>query len=216
MPYDICIFDLDGTLTDPGLGITKAYQLALSAFGIHEELDSLKRFIGPPLRDNFRKSCGFSETDTEKAVSIFREYLNKKGLYENKLYTGIPELLQTLTDSGKMLAVATNKSIYYADLTLKYFELGKYFDFISGDTHDGSLTKNGKLTIIQAVLDALDPQRRKQAVMIGDREDDIIGANANSIDSIGITWGYGSHAELEAAGATWIEDSPVALGRLIC
>jgi len=216
MSYDICIFDLDGTLTDPGLGITKGYQLALSAFGIHEELDSLTRFIGPPLWDNFRKSCGLSDSDAEKAVAIYRKYLEEKGLFENFLYPGIPELLQNLVDSGKKLAVATNKTTYFADITVKHFEIDNYFGFISGDEPDGSLTRNGKLGIIRIALDAIDPERKKRAVMIGDRGDDIIGATANNIDSIGITWGYGKRAELEAAGATWIVDSPDALGSLIC
>jgi len=216
MSYDICLFDLDGTLTDPGPGLTKAYQIALSAFGIHEELDSLSRFIGPPLRDNFRKGYGFSEADTEKAVAAFRKYLNEKGVYENLLYPGIPELLQNLVGNGKKLAVATNKVTYLANLTVKHFKIEKYFEFISGDTDDGSLTKNGKLLIIRAALDALDPGGVKQAVMIGDREDDIIGAKANNTDSIGITWGYGSRGELEKAGATWIADSLEALCRLIC
>jgi len=216
MAYDICIFDLDGTLTDPGPGITKAYQIALSAFGIHEELDGLKRFIGPPLRDNFRIKCGLSDADTEKAVEIFRDYLKRKGLYENVLCPGIPELLRDLADSGKKLAVATNKSTEMACLTVEHFQIGRYFDYISGDTNEGSLTKYGKLMIIRAVLDAFDPERIKAAVMVGDRADDIIGAKANGIDSIGITWGYGSRDELEAAGATWIEDHPGALRRLIC
>jgi len=216
MAFDICIFDLDGTLTDPGQGITKAYQIALSAFGIHEELDSLKRFIGPPLRDNFSKECGLSDADTEKAVEIFRDYLRKKGLYENVLCPGIPELLRQLADSGKKLAVATNKNAEMASLTVKHFQIDRYFDYISGDTNEGSLTKYGKRVIIRAVLDALDPEGEKTAVMVGDREDDIIGAKANGIDSIGIMWGYGSRAELEAAGATWVADHPGALLRLMC
>jgi len=215
MPYDICIFDLDGTLTDPGLGITKGYRLALSAFGIDEQLDSLKKLIGPPLRDNFRKTYGLSDADTEKAVAIFRAYLNETGLYENILYEGIPELLRDLTESGIKLALATNKSVNFAHMTVEYFKIGQYFGYLSGDAPDGSLTKNGKQKIIRAALDALDPEGRKQAVMIGDREDDIFGAKANNIDSIGITWGYGSRAELEAAGATRILDSPGELGRLV-
>ena len=202
--YDLCIFDLDGTLSDPQLGITRSYQHALAAFGIHEEAKDLARFIGPPLRDNFKDYYGLSESDTEKAVSIFREYFTDKGLIENTLYPEIPETLQKLKDLGKTLAVATTKVKSFTDIIIDYFDLGKYFTFVAGDDMDGSLTKNGKRDIIRIVLDTLDPKREMKAVMIGDRLYDIIGARENGIDSIGVLWGFGSRTELEEAGATKI------------
>lgn len=209
--YDHCIFDLDGTLTDPKVGITNAYQRALAAFGIHEELDSLARFIGPPLRDNFRVSMGLSESDTELAVGLYREYYSEKGLLENYVYPGIPEALQRLKDHGKTLTVATNKITLYSVQVLEHFKLDGFFECISGDAMDSSLSRNGKRDIINIAIDAADPERKLSTVMIGDRMHDITGARDAGIDSIGITWGYGSRSELENAGATWIADTPEVL-----
>ena len=215
MSYDLCLFDLDGTLTDPKVGITKSYQYALKAFGIDESLESLTRFIGPPLRTNFREYYGFSEADTESAVIKYREYFGKTGLYENEIYPGIPEALQLLKTSGRTMAVATNKLKSYSEKILVHFALDSFFEFVSGDDLDGSLTKNGKRDIVRIALDAIDPERKMSAVMIGDREHDILGAQAEGIDSIGITWGYGSRSELENAGATFILESTEELCRLI-
>jgi len=213
--YDLCIFDLDGTLTDPGLGITKAYRYALASFGIHEELDDLTRFIGPPLRSVFNDVYGFSDSDTEKAVAMFREYYSTEGLFENIIYPGIPELLQYLVDNEKILAVATNKVRPYTTQILKHFKLESYFIFVSADEMDGSLTRNGKRDIIQAVLEAIDPERKLSAAIIGDRKNDVHGARETGIHSIGVTWGYGSREELLDAGATHLADTPDELRRLL-
>jgi len=207
MKYEICIFDLDGTLTDPKIGITKSFQYALTEFGIHEELDSLARFIGPSLRECFQNSYGFSDADTEKAVAKFREYFAETGIFENTVYPGIPAALQTLKDSGKILAVATNKVTEYACQILEHFDLDGYFSFVSGDKMDGSLSKIGKQVVIRIALDALDLNREKAAVMIGDRELDMIGAREAGIDSIGVTYGYGSKTELKNSGAVVTVDS---------
>ena len=215
MSYELCIFDLDGTLTDPKIGITKAYQYALAEFGLHEEPDNLIKFIGPPLRENFKDSYGFSDSDTERAVKKFREYFSQTGLYENTIYPEIPEVLQKLKANEKILAVATNKNAFYSKKILEHFNIDGYFATVSGDDADGNLTINGKRDIIRIVLDTLDPDRKKSAIMIGDREHDIIGAFENGIDSIGIMWGYGSRAELEEAGATMLAETTDDLCRLV-
>lgn len=214
MPYDLCLFDLDGTLVDPKAGITKSFQYALSAFEIKEELDGLKKFIGPPLRESF-KTYGFSDADTEKAVDKFREYFEETGWFENTVYPEIPQTLQRLKGSGKTLAVATSKVKKYAEKILEHFDLGGYFTFVSGDEMDGSLTKNGKREIIRVALKAVDPWRKMPVVMIGDRKHDIIGANETGIDSIGVLWGYGSKDELEAAGASLIAQTTDSLCHFI-
>ena len=207
MKYDIYLFDLDGTLTDPKIGITKSFQYALAEFGIHEELDNLTKFIGPPLRESFG-GYGFSESDIEKAVSKFREYFVKTGMFENTVYHDIPDILQNLKDRGRTLAVATSKVTEYANRILEHFNLAQYFDFVSGDEMDGSLTKHGKRDIIQIALDNLDSERKMSTVMIGDRKHDVLGANDVGIDSIGVMWScYGSRDELETSGATWIVDN---------
>lgn len=215
MPYSLCLFDLDGTLTDPGIGITKSFQYALASFGIHKELEDLTRFIGPPLRESFRDTYGFSDSDTEKAVVKFREYFADTGIFENSVYPDIPELLQMLKDSGRILAVVTSKAAIYAKRILEYFDLDKYFSYISGDEMDGSLTKNGKQDLIRIAINVLDQEREMSAVMIGDREHDIFGACGVGIDSIGNTWGYGPSDELKLAGATHIVNSTEELFRLI-
>ena len=207
MKYELAIFDLDGTLTDPKLGITRSFQYALSAYGIHEELDSLTKFIGPPLRESFRDFYGFSDAEIEKAVVRFREYFTETGIFENAVYPGIPETLQRLKDSGSTLAVATSKVALYAKKILEHFGLAEYFTFVSGDDMDGNLTKNGKRDVLRLALDSLDPKRKMSAVMIGDRKHDVIAASENGIDCIGNLWGYGSRNELEAAGAKLIVDS---------
>ena len=215
MGYNLCLFDLDGTLTDPKTGITKSFQYALSAFGIHEELGDLAKFIGPPLRETFGGFYGFSQPDTEKAVAKFREYFSETGIFENILYPDIPEMLQKLKESGRTLAIATNKAATYTNQILRHLNLDGYFSFVSGDKMDGSLTKNGKREIVRIALDALDPNRAMPAAMIGDRGLDIAGARENGIDGIGITWGYGLRGELETAGAAWIADCADELCRLI-
>jgi len=215
MPYDLCLFDIDGTLTDPKPGIVGAYQYALSQFGISEEPDRLTMFIGPPLREVFREFYELAECDVERAVARFREYYAKKGMHENSVYPGIPDTLQALIDNGRTLAAATNKTKAVAEATLGHFGLAGYFAYVSGDEADGSLSKCGKRDIIRIALDALDPGRKMAAVMIGDRKHDIAGAAGNGIDSIAVTWGYGAQDEFAGAGATWIANSQGELRRLV-
>jgi len=215
MRYNLCLFDLDGTLTDSKLGIIKSFQYALSSFGIYEEFDNLTKYLGPPIRDSFRDFFGSSDDDVEKAVAKYREYFAETGLFENTVYPGTIEMLQELKSAGLLLSVATSKVTAYAGRILSHFNLDKYFSFISGDKMDGSLSKDGKREILRIALNALDPERKMNAGIIGDRKHDIHGGRKVGIDSIGITWGYGSRAELEEAGATWITESTDDLCRLI-
>ena len=213
--FDFVLFDLDGTLTDPVLGITKAYQYALSAYGIHEELDGLAKYIGPPLREVFRLSYGFPESAVEEVVAKFREYFSETGLLENSVYPGIPELLQELQSAGRTLAVATSKAKLYTDRILEHFGLDGYFAFVSGDAMDGSLSRNGKRDIVRMALDALDPERGMRAVLVGDRKHDAAGAADNGIACIGVTWGYGSRDELTGAGCSMIAGSTGELRNML-
>ena len=215
LPYVLCLFDLDGTLTDPLLGITRAFQHAMSRFGIDETTENLKRFIGPPLRESFRGRLGFSEADTERAVAYYREYFADIGIFENTVYPEVPDILQRLIDGGKTLAVATSKVTVYTNRILEHFDLRRFFGFVSGDEMDGSKSRNGKRDIVRIALERLDPGRGMAAVMIGDRKHDIIGARENGIDSIGVLWGYGSRDELESAGAKHIAETPEGMYRLL-
>ncbi|MCL2004196.1 MAG: HAD hydrolase-like protein [Oscillospiraceae bacterium] len=211
----VVIFDLDGTLTDPREGITRSYQYALAAFGIHEALDGLTQFIGPPLRAVFSEHYGFSPADTERATAKFREYLFETGLFENTVYPGIPELLQALRDRDKTLALATNKVLTCTVRILEHFRLSRYFSFVSGDDMDGTLTKGGKREIIRIALDGVGCTDKSSAVMVGDRKHDVIGARENGLESIGVLYGYGSRRELTDAGAAVLAETVTELANIL-
>jgi len=194
LKYATILFDLDGTLSDPKLGITKSVQYALSKYNIIvEDLDKLEPFIGPPLANSFVEIYSFTEQEAKKAVEYYREYFVDRGMYENEVYAGMNELLEMLVSQHKILRVATSKPTLFAERILSYFKLDHYFASIVGSNLDGTLAD--KTEIIKSILDK-NPMEKHEAVMIGDRKHDIIGAHNNGIDSIGVAYGYGSEAEL--------------------
>ncbi len=198
--YQYILFDLDGTLTEPKVGITKSVAYALGYYGIHvEDLDTLCPFIGPPLKDSFMKFYGFDDEKAEEAVEKYREYFRPYGVYENEMYEGIPELLEMLKQKGKRIVLATSKPTVFAEMILEHFQLRPYFDCVVGSELDGTRVKKGE--VIACALEEAGILDRSQTVMIGDREHDILGAKENGIDSIGVLYGHGSRTELEKAGA---------------
>lgn len=202
MRPEYIFMDLDGTISDPKEGITKAVAHALSYYGIRvENLDTLEKFIGPPLLDSFRDFYGFSEERSREAIEKYREYFGSQGLFENVLYDGMRELLSEAVSLGKKLVIATSKPEVYTEKILKYFDIEKYFLFAAGSTLDGSRSKKGD--VIRYALDSL-KIRADQAVMVGDRKHDVIGAKENGLYSIGVLYGYGDRKELETAGADCI------------
>ncbi len=202
--YQTILFDLDGTLTDPGLGITNSVMYALNKYGISAEREELYKFIGPPLWDSFECFYGFSKEEAKNAVEYYREYYRDKGIYENMLYEGIEGLLKKLSGSGKALVVATSKSEAFAVQILEHFGIAQYFAYIAGSNMDGTRVK--KAEVIEYALDSCEVTDKAAVIMIGDREHDIIGANAVGVDSIGVLFGYGSREELEAVRATYIAE----------
>ena len=193
------LFDLDGTLTDPMVGITKSVQYALRFFGIQENsLEKLTPFIGPPLKGSFQRFYGFSEEQAEEALKKYREYFSEMGILENKVYEGIPALLENLKLAGKRVHLATSKPEIYATRILKHFDLMSYFDFVGGSLLDGGRVE--KPEVIRYVLEEQGIEKEK-AVMIGDRRFDIEGGRANGIFTVGVLYGYGSREELTEAGA---------------
>ena len=208
------LFDLDGTLTDPMVGITKSVQYALKSYGIHEpNLKRLTPFIGPPLKDSFMKYYGFPEEQAKEAIGRYREYFAVTGIFENRVYEGIPELLKNLKAAGKHLLVATSKPELFAIQILEHFHLKEYFDFIGGASMDEVRGRKGD--VIAYVLDTVALTDVSAAVMVGDREHDILGAGENRMDSIGVLFGYGSREELEKAGANEIAASVPELEKLL-
>lgn len=196
------LFDLDGTLTDPMVGITFSVQYALEKFGIHVRyLKELIPFIGPPLAESFQKFYGFSKEDAEKAIQYYREYYAPKGIFENEVYEGIPEMLAHLTEAGFTLLVATSKPTVFARKVLKHFGMEDYFSFVGGSELDGSRTK--KAEVISYILKTCGIEA-KEAIMIGDRRHDIEGGKACGLESVGVLYGYGTEQELTEAGADHI------------
>lgn len=204
--YQYLFFDLDGTLTDPGEGITNSVAYALDKFGITvTDRASLYPFIGPPLVDSFMKFYGFSHEDAERAVVCYREYFRDRGIFENRLYQGIPEVLKALKDAGKTLVIATSKPEPFAKRIVEHFGLSPYFTLVAGASFDE--TRSEKWDVIEYAMDSLKLTDRSEIVMIGDRKHDIIGAKKTGLDSVGVLWGYGDREELTAAGADVIFDT---------
>ena len=206
MKYKYVLFDLDGTLTDPVEGITNSIIYALKKYNIEiSGREELYKFIGPPLLESFEKYYGFSKEEAKKALEYYREYYKDKGIFENLVYDGCEDLLKELKDKGLLLIVATSKPEVFAKKILEYFDIAKYFTFIAGSNLDGSRVKKGE--VIEYALKCCNIVDLSKAIMIGDREHDIIGAKSIGIASIGVLFGYGDRNELENAGADFIAES---------
>ncbi len=212
--YSYILFDLDGTISDSGRGITNSVRYSLKKFGIEEEdLEKLKRFVGPPLYASYEKYYGFTHEQAVRAVEYYREYYNAGGIFELELYDGITDLLKCLKESGKKIILATSKPEIYAERIAEHFGFREYFDSISGALLDGSRIE--KADIITYALGRVGITDISDCIMIGDRSYDVMGAAAFGMHSIGVTYGYGTRAELEQAGATYIADSAQAIKKLL-
>lgn len=211
---NIILFDLDGTLTDPGLGITNSVIYALNKFGISvENRRELYKFIGPPLLNSFMDFYGFDEEKASQAVTYYRELYNVTGKFENEVYEGVLEMLQALKEKGFPLLVATSKPEYLAKDILEHFSLSEYFSVIAGSDLEGVRNTKGK--VIDYALNQYAKQSdmsmeevKENAIMVGDRFHDIHGAKENGIESVGVLYGYGNREEFEQAGANYIAEKP--------
>ncbi len=212
--YEMVLFDLDGTLTDPCEGITNSVAYALNKFGIEvENKAELNKFIGPPLAESFCVFYGFTEEQAEQAVTFYREYFKPKGILENLVYDGIEPMLKALINGGKRLCVATSKPEPFAKQILEHFKLAQYFEYIAGSNLDGTRVKKNE--VIEYALEQCGFADRAKAVMVGDREHDVLGAAKCSLDSIGVLFGYGSREELESAGATYIAETVADIENIV-
>jgi len=197
--YKYYLFDLDGTLTDPKVGITKSVQYALKKKNIIvNKLSELEKFIGPPLHLSFQKYYNFNLNDAKECVKYYREYFSSKGIYENEIYPKIKDLLILLKKFNKQVILATSKPTIYAKQILTNFEVIEYFDEIVGSNLDQTMTD--KTDIINFIKN----NKKEEIVMIGDREHDIIGAKNNGIDSIGVLYGYSLKNELKHIEPTFL------------
>ena len=208
------LLDLDGTLTDSSEGITKSVQYALEKMGITEnDMAVLKRYIGPPLNESFTRFRGLSDEDSLKAVAYYRERYADTGLYENKLFDGIKEFLAGLKKEGYIVALATCKPEIYVPTILKHFDIEQYFDVAVGSELEGGKRRH-KDDVIEEVISQIIKLKdipatdiydvKADAIMIGDRKDDVLGAKDAGIESIGLRYGFAEADELENAGADYI------------
>lgn len=211
------LFDLDGTLTDPKVGICTCVQYALSSMGIEEpDLDRLEPFIGPPLKESFMKYYHFTEEQAETAVAKYRERFQDRGLFENNIYPGISEMLQSFMSKGMFLAVASSKPTVYVEKILEHFNIRRFFKVVVGSELDG--TRVNKDEVVEEALKQLfgdQPVDRSQVYMIGDRSYDVDGAHKAGVESVGVTYGYGSMEELKEAKADYIVRSVEELKKFL-
>lgn len=204
--YDVILFDLDGTLTDSGPGITNSVAYSLKKYGIEvSDRTELYKFIGPPLRESFEKYYGFSSEEAGRAVEYYREYYTDKGIFENAVYEGIEELLQEIQRSKKTAIVATSKPEVFAKRILEHFGIAKYFEHIVGANMDETRTKKDE--VISYVLQSCDIPDKTKVLMVGDREHDVLGAKKAGIHSLGVLFGFGDYEELKNAGADYIAET---------
>ena len=201
------LFDLDGTLTDPRIGITRCIQHALAALGATPPPErELLWCIGPPLRASFTRLLGTEDQELlDTAIARYRERFSTVGLFENTLYDGIVELLAGLRSRGYRTFVATSKPRVFAERILDNFQLSSFFDGIHGSELDGTRVDKGELIAHLLAVEGLQPD---DVIMVGDREHDLVGGAKCGVRCIGVTYGYGSEAELLAHGAVRLAGDP--------
>lgn len=208
------LLDLDGTITNPKEGITKSVQYALKHMGIEvEDLDSLCKYIGPPLRESFMEYWGFDQEQAEQAIKYYREYFSKIGILQNEVYPGMEKMLHNLVKAEKQLIVATSKPEIYARQIVDHFGLTKYFKDICGSMLDGTRDQKGE--VIHYALDKNNIRNLDETIMVGDRLHDVKGAHENGIASLGVLYGFGCRDELQEEGATYIAQTVEELGELL-
>lgn len=209
MKYDDILFDLDGTLTESAEGIVNSVMYTLDRYGIAvRDRNELYRFVGPPLAEMFASYCGFSAEEGRKAVEVYREYYAKRGIFENRLYDGIAELLADLKKSGRRIFLATSKPEIFAKKILEHYGVIQYFNGVVGSELNGARTD--KSEIIALVKEKFGIGN---AVMVGDRCYDVSGSQECGLPCIGVLYGYGSREELDGAAA--IAETVAELGDML-
>ncbi|HBW37296.1 HAD hydrolase-like protein [Desulfosporosinus sp. BICA1-9] len=215
MRYNVLLWDLDGTLTDPKVGITLSVQYALSRLDYPlPKVDDLDWIIGPPLRESFKVLLQTTEEALlDRAIKLYRDRYKEIGLYENVVYPGIPELLSRLKDKGCRNLLATSKPRVFAEQILHHFSMDSYFSVIMGSELNGQFVE--KEVLIEEVLKNVPSDLRSKTVMIGDRRFDVQGARANQIEVISVRYGYGTVEELHNANPDFIVQTVKDLEELL-
>jgi len=209
--YDAVLFDLDGTLTDSGPGITQSVRHVIHTLGLDDIDDELLRqFIGPSLHDSFTRHLHLPESEIANAIAVYRDEFAARGILNNRVYTGMPNLLKLLRSQGVSLILATSKATVYARRVLENFGLLGMFDAVVGVPLD--MEDHDKADVVRHAL----PPQYRRAALVGDRHYDVRAAKANNIESIGVLYGYGSENELVSCGADRIVEDVPELARLLC
>lgn len=199
MKYKAILFDLDGTLTESGIGITKSVQQALERMGKPEpDLEKLRVFVGPPLKDQFMAYAGFTEEEAEQAIKLYRERYTTVGLFENAVYDGVEDMLKALKEAGYLLAVASSKPEVFVKQILEYFHLNHYFTEMVGSELNGGRSRKSEV-VEEALLRLGLKEERDHVLMVGDKEHDVFGAREAGMECVAVAWGYGTEEELKAA-----------------
>lgn len=208
------LWDLDGTLTNPFLGITRSIAFALRELGrVPPELEALRHYIGPPLQVTFPKLLESDDAAlANEALRLYRQRYSETGKFENELIPGIAEALAALKQTGARMFVATSKLEGYSIEIVDHFGLTGFFERVYGSQLDGSRADKGELIRHIIETEGLRPDR---TVMVGDRLHDVHGAARNGVKTIGVLWGFGDRPELEQAGAAMIAEQPAELPLLV-
>ena len=206
--YDYVIFDFDGTVADTGEGILKSLQYSFEQMGREvPDLSDLKKFIGPPIHYSFVNFYGVSENEVEQYIEKYRERYRKIGVYECFVYDSMVETLKTLRENGVKLGIASSKPIKLVYDVMEHLKLTEYFDAVVGTRFDDS-NHPGKTDLVLQSMEKLEDSDKSRTLMVGDRFFDIDGAAGAGVDSVGVTYGYGSREEFMEHNATYIVDSP--------
>jgi phosphoglycolate phosphatase len=216
--YEVIAFDLDGTLSDPAKGLIQGFVYCFRKLGLpYDDEESLRKYIGPSLYDEWQEDFGFTPDEANAAIEIFREYYNIYGWWDNVMYDGIPEMLDSLKRAGKKVVLATSKPLDTAKKVLELFGLTHYFDFIGGAI---SHQKDQKWEVLnwslsEVGVDLSDPESLAKCIMVGDRKYDAEGAKICGIDSMGVLYGHGSNEEMTSSGFTVLVDSVPEIAELL-
>lgn len=212
--YEYIAFDLDGTLTDPEVGLVKGFMYAFDRVGIeYGAPETLRKYIGPPLHEEWKREYGFTEEEAANAIAIFREYYDEYGWAENKVYDGIVDMLERLKAAGKKIVLATSKPENTARRIMALFGLDKYFDFMGGAST--SSTRDKKWEVLEYSLASAGATDMSKCILVGDRKYDAEGAKICGVDSLGVLWGHGTVEEIEAAGFTYVVSTPDEVADLL-
>lgn len=201
--YRYILFDLDGMLLDTSEGVYECVKYSLGSFGIEVTDDeSLKPYMGPPLKYSFCRFHGLTPEQSEQALKLYREKYNSGGMYRCRMFDGVPELLAELKKRGHILGLATSKPERNAVLLMKHFGLDKYLDEITGASLDDS--RSDKLSVVIEALRRFGNPDKRDVLLVGDRRYDTVGAHGAGISSFGVYMGCAEPGEHEEAGADYI------------